>query len=663
MENAVTLSDSVEKLTLTGDEAIIAVDGRNVKIPLSVVKEYLGTVQEIVPRPIKPSDPAPMFDGVYKPKISGTYDELGGIVVDFAGVDKGKDVSIIRNEGSFVKFAVELPMVPLNNSGTSNSITEAATANSVKRINDKLSTYSPYIKGGVDWITGSDSTLWLDKDVILKSGDNKYDYVFNYFRADSKRLFIAFLTIDSSNNYSVISRHEIISGTGWIKLNVGDFFTGDTFTQNTYIGVYDVGGDRVATLRAKPSHYVYASDTPFAANGTLSALNNFELSCYLEVINGVESLSERVSILESGGLPKPEKLSLPDYVDTYIGATIQIFKPSLLNVIDYKNYYIKVTTDKSIGISKAGKDYLRFWEYTAIDASVFNAVFELYNNYGDVVESKTVTIRSKAKPASLTLKNAIFIGDSLTYYGRIPDEFYRLITTNVANITQADTLSPQTVNRSRGVGLTGLTLKGTQKQDFKGWPSQQFNEGWSGLTALDLMSSGSPFYIGGTYNFSQYLSNNSIGAVDSIFLGLGWNDIVKSPESTWKTNLKALINGMKSALPSVKVFLWSENMPSTLGGIGEHPYGSDSRVNLAKWREDMSKFKAILLEISKELNNVIYVDASAQFDSETGMQYQMSPRNKKVTQTVIQGVDDVHPNDSGFFQIADSLAQSFIYHQ
>lgn len=81
MENTVTLADSVQKLTLTGDEAIIAIDGRNIKIPLSSLKNYLDieSFGVVVPTKVQslnlgaPEEPRVYFGG------AGNY-VLNGVV-------------------------------------------------------------------------------------------------------------------------------------------------------------------------------------------------------------------------------------------------------------------------------------------------------------------------------------------------------------------------------------------------------------------------------------------------------------------------------------------------------------------------------------------------------------------------------------------------------
>lgn len=86
MENPKTLNDSVEKVSLSGNELIVGLDGRNIKIPLSAIQEFMGIKgpsgiggvvpnEAFVPGMGSAENPAIYFAG------PGTYPGFGGKVL------------------------------------------------------------------------------------------------------------------------------------------------------------------------------------------------------------------------------------------------------------------------------------------------------------------------------------------------------------------------------------------------------------------------------------------------------------------------------------------------------------------------------------------------------------------------------------------------------
>lgn len=375
-----------------------------------------------------------------------------------------------------------------------------------------------------------------------------------------------------------------------------------------------------------------------------------------DIATAFQNLQDEVAALQS----LPVKLIVPAYIDTYVGAKIQLFKSAMISSFAKDSFYVKIST----GTNNIGKDYLTHWQHTIANTTPITLQVYLYDENHNIIDDREITIRAKAVPGSITQDKVLFIGDSLTYYNRIPDEFKRFVTTNTASTTQADTTAAQTVVRTQGLGLSSLTLYGTQKINHLGWTGAEFHEGRSGFSALDLISSGSPFYISGAYNFNQYLVNNSFTDTKAVFIGLGWNDIFEySTIESFHTHLNALITGIRSALPTAKIYLWSENMPSLLGGIGNHPYGSNAKINMVVWRYGMMRCREIMFQLATSLTNVIYIDSSIWVDDRTGAQFSAQQVNYRTDEDINLGNDDVHPSDSGFFQLTDAIVQAFIYHQ
>lgn len=363
-------------------------------------------------------------------------------------------------------------------------------------------------------------------------------------------------------------------------------------------------------------------------------------------------------------------LILPDEINTFVGDRLQIFKNSILNAYNTEIYNIQVVSGKVTGTDYAGDDYNRYWEFIPTIVESFTVTFNAYDNNRTLISTKDVQINVANAPTSpVSNFNVMFVGDSLTYYNRIPDEFIRVLTSTNAQTTTADNTSTNTVVKLAGKNLTNITAVGTQRINHLGWTGVQYHEGYSGREWSGFISSVSPFWFSGAINFSTYLSTHSISGIDIMFIGMGWNDIVKT-QTDWQDNTviienaKTFLRSVKAQLPSTKVYLWSENMPGTIGGEGKHPYGSDPVIDV----QDLKLKMGNLIKAYQTLANdvefssfVSLIGSHARFDSENMMQQALSPLNSRVTNTEMRGTDDVHPSDGGFFQITDAIIADFIY--
>jgi hypothetical protein len=113
MENPRKLSDSVEKVTLTGDEMVIGLDGREIKIKLSVLKTYLGIVASgnVVPARVPGLDLGAPDDAKFYVGGPGTY-TLNGVTEQYSDV-----VNFFfwdKSSWEVLEIPIEVPQPDLN---------------------------------------------------------------------------------------------------------------------------------------------------------------------------------------------------------------------------------------------------------------------------------------------------------------------------------------------------------------------------------------------------------------------------------------------------------------------------------------------------------------------------------------------------------------------
>lgn len=367
----------------------------------------------------------------------------------------------------------------------------------------------------------------------------------------------------------------------------------------------------------------------------------------------------------SNSSTKKVKLYLPKVIRWETNKPLYIFKHCITNAFNYESYNIQVNMSADNG---NGKDRHRYFTYTSAEEKTITLTFNLYDAAHNLIDTKNVSliIKKSVLPANKT--NVLFIGDSLTYYNRITDEFSRILTSTDAETTVKDTVSIYNCYKPAGRGSSNVNLIGTQKLNYKGWVGKTKHEGRSGWQWSNFISSSSPFYSGGKLNFSNYFSKN--GTPDIIYIGLGWNDTRIIPLNdtdleinvdTAKANAKKFLDALTTQYPNIKVRLWTQNVPGTHGGIGAHVYGATLWSDEHRLKRMMLKICEMYEELAEQYSNVEVVWTTCMIDSEYSLQEGESAINYRISDKETLGIDYVHPADSGMFQIADGIVSDFMH--
>ena len=239
-----------------------------------------------------------------------------------------------------------------------------------------------------------------------------------------------------------------------------------------------------------------------------------------------------------------------------------------------------------------------------------------------------------------------------------------MLTSSDLSTTIADTLSVYNVIKPSGRSWGNINLIGTQKINFKGWIGQTYHEGRSGWAWSNFIGTSSPFYNNGALDFNNYLNVNGFIQPDIVYIGLGWNDLSLIIGESYDVtqivqNARTFLNAMASQWGNTKIRLWTENVPGTNGGIGNHPYGSTEWADEQRLKKSMLTLCEAYKTFETEFTNVRVVSATSQIDSEYALQESKANVNSRIAFEETRGVDYVHPADAGFFQIADSLISDF----
>ena len=182
--------------------------------------------------------------------------------------------------------------------------------------------------------------------------------------------------------------------------------------------------------------------------------------------------------------------------------------------------------------------------------------------------------------------------------------------------------------------------------------------------SVSSAASGNPFWISGTLNISQYLTNNSLDTPDFVFVALGVNDVFNDTTdalalTTAETSLAlldTLIASIKAVNGTIKVAL----MPPTCPSSSQDSFGVSYAAGQTQWRAKRNMViyaKALYDKYKNQEGNRIYICASnTNLDTVNNMQTEASaPINSRSTVNVTRQNNGVHPATSGYQQLGDAV--------
>lgn len=252
-----------------------------------------------------------------------------------------------------------------------------------------------------------------------------------------------------------------------------------------------------------------------------------------------------------------------------------------------------------------------------------------------LVDTKDITIIPVAKKISpTTQKNILCIGASYTYINTWVQEFKRRIT--------------GTGGSPAGDALTNINFIGTVQKLVP-------CEGYSGKTYDFFISSESPFYKNGKIDIAQYAKDNGYSSIDYVLICLGANGLSSDDD------IKTLLDAFMSYNSKVKFLISSD-------AVFGNPYGWSSGqleagIYASLWNKRCAIWNNHLdEELIPQYSNAMYVDIIAQMDTVNNwMTEEVYANNRNSEVKVLQGIDNVHPANSAYYQIADAFYNAFHY--
>lgn len=441
----------------------------------------------------------------------------------------------------------------------------------------------------------------------------------------------------------------------------------------------------------------------------LTTIGNANKAIYVQA--GFELVTQLPDSSGGGVTPEPTihvpDIVLPTKILTMKDLESNIFFSHILKE-DYKDYLVDITCTK-------GKQYSRKWVYNSTDDTANTATLTLAlhdKKTGNLLTSKTTTVQNIASSANAGTKNVLVIGDSYVNAGVITQTLLDNAVNDVTKInligtrgtglnkhegrggwkisdyatagrtyyaftvsgvtTQpainstvyefgGGTFTVQELNLSGGSGTIVCSFTGTAPTNgASGTLTKKSGSGDATIAFSNVQSqSGNPFWFSNAINFPQYLSTNSLATPDYVIIQLGVNDSFNATSDTEVESiadaafiqLDAFIASIKSANTSVKIGL---NTCPTYADQDAFGYTySNAQTSWRAKRNIVTWNKKLIAKYGVNANNVHVVAAGYNLDGDYNMPTIATVPNARNATAITLQKDGVHPDVSGYKQIAD----------
>ena len=406
------------------------------------------------------------------------------------------------------------------------------------------------------------------------------------------------------------------------------------------------------------------------------------------------------------------KLSLPDKYELVVGDTFELFYKGILLCNNPYNYNFVISCSKGAYYSKK---YM--FTPTASDVGTHNLTITILDDDENTLDSKQVKLIVKNKAKSPASKcNVLCVGDSLTSGGAWPSEVHRRLTgsngTPVGEkLTNINFIgSKQTSSGCKYEGYGGWTygsyntnsvslqqywlntsgnrnnsyqksvwkdsnniqwvietieygrikvyrnVHGTQMLPASGtltWVS-----GGDGTNNSDIVytsyevESGNPFWDNeaNQVDFGKYATRMGVDSIDHCYILLGWNQ-TGTTEQAFKNDIQLFVDNIRKSFPNCSVTLMGLQVAS-LDGFGTNYGCSWNYYDKFKVVFNMNKWN---YEAAKANQNMDFINIAGQFDTENNMPKATRQVNVRNQTTEKYGSNGVHPDSTGYMQIADAV--------
>ena len=328
-------------------------------------------------------------------------------------------------------------------------------------------------------------------------------------------------------------------------------------------------------------------------------------------------------------------LYMPNRIYHKSGDTFKLLYENFLWDREIKNVYFR---SNPFDNRKANRTLEKYYQYENLTTGLSDNL-KIYDSETDQVIFNTAISVGTVNTSNLinpdSQKNLLIIGDSFIQAGTIVDYF-------------ADKLNQY--------GLTNINLIG-KKQTNNG----NHYQAMGGYTYYDYITSPSitgkenPFWntSTSTVDFNKYVTDLGYSTLDYVYIHLGVNDLLDlTSAETLDTQIKALVNYIKTSFPDVKIII---------DGLVRVSKLTPNHYNPDIWNREIFEYNKQIEKTCLELTNVFYSPVVITFNTEYGYPYRMESPYEGSTELVKVQTDYLHPYTAGYNMIAYQSLMCFLY--
>ncbi|MGU8992757.1 BppU family phage baseplate upper protein [Clostridium perfringens] len=321
------------------------------------------------------------------------------------------------------------------------------------------------------------------------------------------------------------------------------------------------------------------------------------------------------------------EISMPSVCYGMVGQEFNIYFDNIIMCNNLKDYQIDVWCDKG----KQLEECFRIVPDVEEEIGIRILVYKDYNKNKKLAE-KLVLL--KVKSNKNIRKNGILMGDSITDFNIYPPELKKLMP----NVNFIGTRGESETCKHEGRG---------------GWTSNDY------ITLQNKGSVQNAFYNPTThsFDFQYYCESNNLQdtVIDFFVIELGINDVAQGYEiPKIIENYNKIITSVTTYRPNCKVII-DLTLPPVGGQDG---FGCKNDAKKTRWEQKILAFnlvKELIKQYDYKTSRNIYINSiNLNLDTVNNFpttEVQVNSRNK----TLIKRFNEnVHPAESGFYQIADS---------
>ena len=330
-------------------------------------------------------------------------------------------------------------------------------------------------------------------------------------------------------------------------------------------------------------------------------------------------------------------INIPSKIYAVVGEELNLYFD---NVINGKDTHYEFDID----FGNKGQQFEDFFRFVPDVKETRTLTFRVIKN-NQVLASKTTSVIVSTKASgSGTTKSAVVIGDSTTNNG--------ITVTKLNENFSSDSMGLATLG-TRGTGIN-------KHEGRSGWTARQFvaTQSASGVT--------NAFYNPSTnkFDFSYYLSNNSIARPDYVIINLGINDMfsitsemsLESKMDEAIADFETMINSIKANSSTIKIGLALTIPPN----YSQDAFAKDYSTGQTRWRYKRNNVLWVQRMIQhfsgKEAQNIYLIPTNSVIDTKYNYGFVEEKVNARseITKQVSAANGGVHPVTSGYWQIADA---------